>query len=302
MNEKEVKIQSLVGELVENKDIASLDVLFTLSYSGPNTRTYANKELSENWLGRLGLHNLQIKHNLKIKEAKEKLEILIEAFDDYPIDFRDILIKNSKEIMKETIKKQLQNANEIQKKALSFVLNYIPLKLEEAQKAAHQGKYGYLSDFHVHENEVTEEILYYKIDPKEWTYTFNEVFDERLGISRTYRWKGKTDFLGITPSYQERLWEFGDILVKLGIGYWTFWVSNKGYPYIDFTIPAFLYEHARKYKDLLPRITKDTLIQAIKRRHYAFIDFEGEDIEKKEFLEVEIENTIAKNLKSLKKA
>ena len=32
MNEKEAKIRSFVEELVENKDIASLDVLFTLAF------------------------------------------------------------------------------------------------------------------------------------------------------------------------------------------------------------------------------------------------------------------------------
>ena len=321
MNEKEAKIRSLVKELVESNDLASLDVLFTFAYSLPSMSGY-HKNLSffQKWVGRLGSHNLQIKHNLKVKEAKEKLKILREVFDNIPdflsgsnYDpdrslFQGILINNSKEIMKETVNGQLQNANEVEKKVLSFLLNYIPLKLEEAQKAAQNqnedSKYGSLPDFYVCKDDESEEILYCEIDPKEWTYKFNEVFNEKLGTSKIFRLEAKSGFLVLqrTPVYyEEPLWKFGDILVKLGIGYWTHYISAKGYLSVKFIIPVFLYEHARKYKDSLLEINREVLIQSIKEeeKRYDFIDFEEEDMKKEEFLEVEVENAVTNNPKIL---
>jgi hypothetical protein len=320
MNEKEAKIQNLVKKLVENKDIASLDVLFTLAYSFTSMSGYYNNQSSfQNWMGRLGSYNIQIKHNLKVKEAKEKLDVLIDLFDisnflprdsttyyDDKIIFKGILISNSREIMKETIDKQLQNANEKEKKVLSFLLNYIPLKLEEAQKAGQSSdsdsKYAFLPDFHVRDDEKSGEILYYEIHPKEWTYKFNEVFNEKLGSSKVFRLRDKSNMsffvLRRTPLYHEELlWEFGDVLVKLGIGYWTHYISAKGNLSIEFTIPEFLYEHARKYKNSLQEIDRDMLIRSIEKgdRRYGFIDFEEEDMEKRGFLEIEIEDSIINN-------
>jgi hypothetical protein len=206
--------------------------------------------------------------------------------------------------MKETVNGQLQNVNEVEKKVLSLLLNYIPLKLEEAQKAAQNqnedGKYGSLPDFYVCKDEESKEILYCEIDPEEWTYKFNEVFNEKLGTSKIFRLEAKSGFLVLqrTPVYyEEPLWKFGDILVKLGIGYWTHYISAKGYLSIKFIIPVFLYEHARKYKGSLPEINREVLIQSIKKeeRRYDFTDFEEEDIKREECLEVEVENAITNN-------
>lgn len=332
MNEKEAKIQNLVKKLVENKDIASLDVLFTLAYSPTymsghyyKNRSYKNQSSFQNWMGRLGSHNIQIKHNLKVKEAKEKLEILIDLFDipnflpqksiTYDADkslFKSILINNSREIMKETIDKQLQDANKRERKVLSFLLNYIPLKLEESQKAGQSSdqnsKYARLHDFHVREDEKSGEILYYKIHPKEWTYKFNEVFNEKLGSSKVFKLRDKSNAIFLVPRrtqlyHEELLWKFGDVLVKFGIGYWTHCISAKGNLSIGFTIPEFLYEHARKYKDSLQEIDRDVLIRSIEKgdRRYDFIDFEGEGVERREFLEIEIEDSIINNPEIIEK-
>jgi hypothetical protein len=328
MNEKEAKTQNLLKKLVENRDIASLDVLFTLAYSSTcmsghycKNKSYKNQASFQNWMRRLGSHNIKIKHNLKVKEAKEKLGVLIDLFDipnflpdkssTYDADkllFKNILISNSREIMKETIDKQLQNASEKEKKVLSFLLNYIPLKLEESQKAGQSydqnSKYAHLPpDFHVHGDEKSGEILYYEIHPKEWTYKFNEVFNEKLGSSEVFRLRNKSNmgFLvpQITPPFhKELLWEFGDVLVKLGIGYWTPYISATGNLSIEFTIPEFLYEHARKYKDALPEVDRDVLIQSIENGDNDFIDVEGVDVEASE---KEIEDSIINNPEIIEK-
>ena len=60
MNEKEAKIRSFVEELLENKDIASLDVLFTLAF-GDYHAIEKNQLLIKSSVGKIAEHNLEVK-------------------------------------------------------------------------------------------------------------------------------------------------------------------------------------------------------------------------------------------------
>lgn len=49
-------------------------------------------------------------------------------------------------------------------------------------------------------------------------------------------------------------YRFGDILVKSGIGYWIPIVNYKSYINLRLTVPNFLYDMAKKYSDILPKL------------------------------------------------
>lgn len=188
------------------------------------------------------------------------------------------------------------------------------MKIEESIRKAEEfrqenphysDKYYWISDFHIRTVKDTGDIDYFEIDPEEWTYRFNLLFDEEL---REYKYKEKL-YKGISlppifRQYEEySFWQFGDELVKTGVGYWTFYISAKGKISVNLIIPNFIYESIKGYRTNLPTIENfRERITQIKREEevekvekaWGIEDLIEEDVAG-EVLESEIEASIVSN-------
>ncbi|RJS84186.1 DUF1016 family protein [Methanophagales archaeon] len=329
MGETKENIERFVDDAIKKNDIIPLDVLWTFSYSIPSQSGYHNnKEEFKKWFGRICKRNLQKKYNLKQEEIKEKMKIFVDFLNNMP-DFlskesfyeddkllRNILINKTSEILIQNIRSKIPNLSDLDKKIFSFVLHYIPIRIQDSIKEAedrrkeypdYEDKYGFLSDFYVRVDKETGSIAYFEIDTKEWTPLFNLLFDEEL---KEQRFKVKLYRRGagliIFPQEQHEeysFWQFGDELVKVGIGYWTFSISAKGNVRIEFIIPNFIYEAIKDHKNKLPIIEDfEEKINEIKKekeakkleKEWSLDDFEETEAVS-DVLESEIEASIISN-------
>ena len=260
MNEKEAKIRSLVKELVKNKDIASLDVLFTLAFHQTGSSAYTKyTEMFERIIGKLAEHNLRVKHGLNVKGCREKINVLNRLHEECDVHYDDLLIlesilmRDTKDAMRNNIERRIEYFGEIEKEVLGFILLYLPLKVEESRNLAlKSGKegFGFSSDFYI-ETDDKNDIIYYNLydfdeSTDKLTAVFNKLFSRELRRSQTIR---------IPRMYKEQqFWEIGDILVKTGIAYWVPWITGSANVSLELVIPKFLCDIAERNKHLLPKM------------------------------------------------
>ena len=270
------KIEKFVDEAIKNNDYKLLDILWMFFYSLPSKSGYHNnKEGFKKWLGKICRRNLYKKYNFKQNELRAKMENLIDLLNNLP-DFlsyetydedkkllSEILIEKSSKFLVQNSTNHLHNLSDLNKKILSFALNYIPIRIQDSLKKAenddfwYKYKYAPLSDFEIDADEETYNVVYYKINLKKWTYLFNLLFNEELKEQRfkTKSYKKRSARLILFPSEQHEeysFWQFGDELVKIGVGYWIFSISAKGNVDIEFIIPNLIYEDIKTYKEHLP--------------------------------------------------
>lgn len=278
MSEIREKIGNFVDEIIKNNDYALLDVLWTLSYSIPSMSGYLNnKEAFNKWLGTICKRTLQKKYNLTPTGVKEKMRILIdflnslpdflskETFDEDDKFLREVLTDKSSNLLVQNIKNELQNLSELDKKILSFVLNYIPVKIQDSMKEAekrkqeypgYEDKYAILFDFCIKTDRETGDVAHFEIgDLKKWTDFFNRVFNEDLKEEKLIVKQDKVWFFP-QPPLEYNFWQLGDEMAKIGIGYWTFYISGRGNVQVNFTIPNFIYESVNGLKESLPIIDR----------------------------------------------
>jgi len=314
MEETKEKIERFVDDAIKKNDIILLDILWTFSYSIPSQSGYHNnKEEFKKWFGRICKRNLQKKYNLKQEEIKEKIKIFVdflnnmpdflskESFDEDKKLLRNILINKTSEILIQNIRSKIPNLSDLDKKILSFVLYYIPIRIRDSVKEAEDKRKEYL------DYKETGSIAYFEIDTKEWTHLFNLLFDKEL---KEQRFKVKSYRRGsgliIFPQEQHEeysFWQFGDELVKAGVGYWAFYISTAGNVSIKFIIPNFIYEAIKDCKNKLPIIENfEVKINEIKKekeakkleKEWNLEDFEETEAVS-EVLESEIETSIISN-------
>ncbi|CAD7768560.1 Endonuclease NucS [Candidatus Methanoperedenaceae archaeon GB50] len=322
MRETKEKIEKFVNDIIKKNDIVFLDVLWIFSYSIPSQSGYHNNKGDfKKWFGKICIRHLQKKYNLRQEEIKEKMKIFVDFLNNIP-DFlskesfyeddkllRNMLINKTSEILIRNIRSKIPNLSDLDRKILSFVLHYIPIRIQDSIKKAEdrrkeypdcKDKYGFLSDFYVRVDKETGSIAYFEIDTKEWTHLFNLLFDEEL---KEQRFKVKSYRRGagliIFPQEQHEeysFWQFGDELVKVGIGYWTFSISAKGNVRIEFIIPNFIYEAIKDYKDKLPKIEnfEEKINEIKKEKEWSLDDFEETEAVS-EVLESEIEASMISN-------
>lgn len=329
MTDTKNKIESFIENTISKQDNLMLDILWIFSYSIPSMSGYHNNQVAfKKWLGKVCVRNLQKKYGLKLPQIKEKMKIFIdflnsmpnflskETFNEDDKLLREILFSKTSKILTQNINNKLDELPELEKEILSFILNYIPIRITDSIKEAekrkqeypsYEDKYGFLLDFHIRANKETGEIVYYDIDPKEWTYIFNVLFDEEL-TGQQFKAKSHKRISGLILFPQEQheeytFWQFGDELVKIGIGYWTFYLSAKGNINIEFIIPNFIYESVKGFKDKLPKPENfEKRIEEIKKEKETKKSEKAwslEDLEEteaiSEVLESEIESSIISN-------
>ena len=270
-------IERFLDNVIKENDIILLDILWTLFCSSGYDR---HKEKFKKWFGRICKRNLQKKYNLKPKEIKEKMLIFIDFFHHFyegsdELLMKNILVNKTSEILIQNIRSKIPYLSDLNKKILSFVLHYIPIR-------AYRG------------------INYFKICTKDCMDLFNLLFDEELKEERFKVKSDRWDTESMLEPYEEYSFDqFGDELMKVGAGYWAFYISDKKV-WINFIIPSFIYEAIKDYKSKLPIIEnfKDKLVKIEKIREleeeWGIEDFE-ETKTVSEVLESEIEASIRSN-------
>ena len=300
MNERESKIHSLVEELVGNKDIASLDVLFTIAFHQTGITAYGlHTKLFERIIGKLAGYTLKLKYGLNAKEREENINVLDRLHEECDVGYDDfellrfILSIDAKDAMSEDIERRIEYLGEIEKEVLVFILHYLSLKSEESRSLAlESGKEGFkfISDLGI-ETDDKNNIIYYTLSNfDELTVIFNRLFNREIGHSQTIRIPSKkpTYIDGKFRKYKEYkelcFWDIGDILVKTGIAYQVPWItSSKDNPniFLEMVIPKYLCAITEKYRYLLPETADlEKEIKKIEkpgitaRRHYYTSDDE----------------------------
>lgn len=265
MNERESKIHSLVEELVKNKDIASLDVLFTVAFHQTGITAYRNyTEVFERIIGKLAEYTLKLKHGLNAKECKEKINVLNRLHEECDVGYDDfellrfILSRDAKDVIRDNTERRIDYIEEIEKEALVFILHYLSLKSEESRSLAlESGKEGFafISGISI-ETDDKNNIIYYNLsDSDKLTAIFNRLFNRELRRSQTIRIPSRevTYIDGKFREYKELcFWEIGDILVKTGIAYRVPWITGSANVYLELVIPKYLCDIAERYRYLLP--------------------------------------------------
>lgn len=247
-------------EIVDSGDLAALDIYFTYRYDQTfeGCKKYHGKEHKQN-LGLYFKSNLIIKHSLNKPEIEKKIKstlpkfIYLTASNDLPTA---VIRQITEEILQSDIKKRIEDLDNLEKEVLSFVLSYISLKTQERSLALDlKDKDYYLIIRASASSEDKKDILYYKLssstgDFEKWTRIFNQLFDRNVKFSQ-----------------KSSISDFGDILVKSGLGYWEPWFTNRLNVHEELVILKFLYDIATKYKALLPEIQNfETRVKEIEKK------------------------------------
>lgn len=336
MNEIKQKIEKFVDDAVNKKDYATIDLLWIFSHTSMAGNWSEEKiKLLKEMTKKNCRRNLEVKYGSDI--MKEKMETFYDflneisppitapnttqntAFRDILLSINEILENKTSEIIIQNTKDRLEKSSDLERKILSFVLGYIPIKtqesLEESEKkrkmySFHKNKYEalYEDGFYIKEDE-NGNIIYYEIYTEKWMFIFNEYFNEELkGKEYKTNWNQKITTLPITNSRSPEKYsfnDFGDILVRLGIGYRTIHISTKAFinrtgadvsPHDICIIPSFIYENIKNYKEQLIEIDMEKINEIIKEKNKAwkFGEYEEREIIN-EVLEEDIEQSIISN-------
>ena len=293
MTDIKTEIERFVDEVIANRNYPLLDILWTFSYSIPSKSAYhdvtpskdiTKKALFEEWLERVCKRNLQLKYKDKSAKISALMKRLldfknenpdflpkeIESFYEHIELFKKILFEKSAHILSENINKKLKKLSNLDKKALSFLLNYMDLRIEDSIKNAEKkkqeiknytDKYDFLLDMYIKYNKETGKIEYYELkDIGGWNYIFNSLLNKDL---KEDKFKVETEspsslhFLPQKPIFGKEysFWQFGDKIVNLGIGYWAFDLSSGRNIAIKLMIPGFVYESINGSKEKFPKLT-----------------------------------------------
>ena len=325
--------KNLVQQFVDQSVIAKgdyelLDILWILHYSLPSKTAYKDhKDTFKRWLGITCRRNLEKKHYPLQSEIKDKMNILIgflnsvpdflnydSYYDDEELLHSVLKVSTSSMLMNDTEKRVSKVIpSELESKILSFILHYIPEKISESQQKADEfkainqsfnDKYMTLHDFRILEDKAGG-IAHFIINIKEWNFLFNKIFNTDL---KEFKFKvkslGSKSTLLILAPYEQydkySFWQFGDELVKLGVGYWVSLLSAKGNISLEFIIPKFVYDAIQPHKEQLPKIegiaTIASSIEAEKQKDEWCLGDVTEAVESvSDFSESEIEHSIISN-------
>ena len=330
MEQLNQKIEDFIDIAISSNNFEIIDILNIFFYSlvqFSKDRYRKNKQAFKEIFGKISTRTLQKKYNLKVNVIKEKLEDFLDNFitklpdsflsyesfyEDREL-FKEILYNKTSDLLVKNIKKNLDILNNLQEEILIFVLNIIPLRLNESIQKGKENTYSdyeILEDFQVYTNE-NNEIVYFEIDMKKWTYLFNQLFNKTLKEykfkTKATRKKGSYVIPIMNPPREHSYWQLSDEIVKLGIGYWIPYFTDGGNLSIYFKIPYFIYNNIKSLKADLPDIPNLVKkLSSIEDKRDISVRKEGWNIndlitEETEVFELDIENQIIINPEILEK-
>lgn len=240
----EIEAKNLIGELVEEEDIASLDVLFTLAFGEYNCKI--NKEgvlLIAESVGRIAEHNLGVKYEGDASWRKSKLGVarrLDEKCNFYPDDqeielLQSILMEDAKDIFQKDIRKRMERLKSIEKDALAFITYLFDLEKEKYLN----GKLFSVDKYY--SPHIEKEII----------LPFNLLFNKKLRLSREILVPKVDELLGRKIKQKLYSYEVFDIVIKSGAAFLCPWITNYNNVHLRFVIPNFLYQILKENGELI---------------------------------------------------
>lgn len=253
----QIKLNSYISDLVQKKNFIAVDIISTLAFT-PTAKSYVDINNNNNnraeefreWLQKLAIENIKIKHSLKEREAKNKVnetfdnffdtfhEFLSYEYYDYNLSVLYNILKNLLEIENE-IRNRLESLNEREKKAVSFLIEYANSEPEFLDR-----------------KNIT-------FDSNDWSLgkcnqIINQIFIEE-NYGKTEPFKRRTKEIMPLMGAQIKIedyprFEIGDIAVKSGLGFWSPYItgsSNTGFNVV-ITFPTWLLTKSWKSLPIIP--------------------------------------------------
>ncbi|MGQ4876195.1 MAG: endonuclease NucS domain-containing protein [Promethearchaeia archaeon] len=305
MEEIKQKIENFIDKIILENNYEIIDLIYIYVYSLKQfswSRYQKYKDDFKKKFTEIAKRTLQKKYNLKVEKIKNLINYLIINFlkcipdnilstaqlYNFTSFLLEILKEKTSKLILTNINNRFENLDNLEKEILSFILNYIPLKIKELQEQENK----YVEGFHIREN------LYFEIGLEKWTYIFNQLYNKSLREYK-FRKKVRNTFLELPEEYS--FWELGDKLMKLGIGYYIPYFTNSGNFEIEFKIPNFIYEKIKHLKSEFQLIENfNEKIQNIEKERNIKKEFGeefdlGEPINNLEVLESDIEKEIVSN-------
>ncbi|MCK5590754.1 MAG: hypothetical protein KAI72_02240, partial [Candidatus Pacebacteria bacterium] len=240
-------LEEMVQEFVKNGDMESLDVLSTLAYQNSGITIYRkNQSLVETEIKDCAEHNLKLKYSMDESKSKLKIEILNNIYDS--VSFNDIeslkftVSGSANELMKKEITERYSKLSDIDRAALKYIWECLQLKIDAQNKGVavnEQNGSELLEGIYIRTEayDKTDEkyITHFEITNFILNLEKNNSIYRSLKDGGNNNYKNRIKYLSNCPT-------LGNLLVKLGVGYWVPWVTvaeNRSY---ELAIPKFLYD------------------------------------------------------------
>lgn len=295
------RLNSYISELIQNRDFISIDVISTLAFTS-TAKSYVdinrNRDRAEEfreWLWKLAVENIKIKHNSKEKEAKKKVNETFDKFFDVFSDFLSYeyydynisalydVLKSLSEVEKEDkIKNKLESFSEREKRAISFLIEYIKLELTEF---------------------LDREIV--TLNSSDWglgkcNQIINHIFEENYGENEPFKRRAQEimPFMGTQVKIERySRFEIGDIAVRSGLGFWSPRITGSsatGFG-VELTFPTWLLTKSWENLPKIPSFEEKIIEVKSQERSQKFSDSIKKElkIDLDEFGPFEFENFIS---------
>lgn len=303
------KIRNRVKEAIIKNDAKFLDLIIMLIYSLPSfdrdsfdKETPIEIERRKNKFRKcfyiFSTYNLQTKFNIKKEEAinifQEKIDIIdftlknLNSYNHNTLFNKRSLIEESSDFILKQIKTNLSKLEKLEKVILILVLKTIKFTLEKRRKRHNVYlDYQYYNFYSV----KSLGISCYTNNSSDWNEKTGKIFinfekklNDLFNLISSENIKIFDNEIKI-DKVKVKFWKMGEILLKLGVGYWLFTLNNSGNIKRDknnFLIPEFIY-----YLILKSEMYKK-LVNSIKIPFMSYIKGTSSSIKKKwDFLKEE---------------
>jgi len=320
-------IRDYLHKLNLNQDEKTLDLILLLINSLPNKNFFFKGDLNQlitkkekylECLYNFALYNLKIKYNIEKHEFKNIFEkasefilfILNKYIKDYYLtsdeisNLKKIFLEESSNLFYKYLEKRLQDLPLAEKRVISLLINSIHIVKKAGDWGKARQKDGYYNEYimqtigikwSIHEG-TSPRIGTILIDfNQKLNQAYQEIYDEIINI---YDYKVKV----LRKEFM--FWRMGNTLLKMGIGYWTFFLTDNGNFRRDkkyFLIPNFIYyrimNNKRKIQiSSLNQSKVDTILLTQKKlSNLEFINQNKNEKREKNLLERHIEDLIVED-------
>jgi len=334
------KIRNRVKEAIIRNDAKYLDLIIMLIYSLPSfDRDLFDKETPDEIERRknkfrkyfyiFSTYNLQTKFSIKKEEAinifQESIDIIdftlknLNSFNHDILSNKRSLIEESSDFILKQIKNNLSKLDKLEKVILILVLKAIKYTLEKKSKRHNVPLDKQYFNFHSVESLG---VSCYTLGSGDWhektgkiLINFEKKLNDLFNLISSENIKIFDNEIKINK-VKVQFWKMGEILLKLGVGYWLFTLNNSGNIKRDknnFLIPEFIYDliiNSEMYKNLANSI-KIPFMSYIKgtspsiKKKWDFLKEESllkEEIKsEQEFTEADIERLLISDLDMVEK-
>lgn len=253
----QLKFKNYIDKILDKNDFIAFDII--LNYSlWLSDLSYSKHKTHESKINAFFLRvirkTLKIKHkNLHINEINNYIENFKEFVKSFGknglYQFNDILLdiifSKAQDFIRNNFLKNVSQLDDFEKEIINYIFNRISLSLDANESWAFM-EYGFNAEKYVH-----------KVNTEQWANEFNQIFNTDLETIKAFvnKYKHGGGILG--PNYREQIvffWDFYDILLKLGLGYYVPWITTAGKLFMHFKIFDFLYKEKENFFSFITKI------------------------------------------------